>query len=329
MFVNSCAFLAFHVVNDNEARLFPMTRISSVRTGNHNPNTADYAALATENDRLLAALAAEAAERQKFYTEMETARSVQERIFPTVRPAISGLDYFADWRPARAVSGDYIDYFEMNGGNLGLAVGDVCGKGVSAALLTSSLHSLVRALRFARTPSLRVLVRTIDKLFAEVCPDNCYATLFVSEYDPDSGQLHYVNAGHEPPFVLRKSGSHFQTEFLESGGPVIGMLHDASYREGVISLRPGDLLVAYTDGLYETANASGEEWGWPRLQETVEACADEPARDIVEGVLECSEAFASGTPRRDDVTLWVGHVQDAVAETPRWRSESVAELVAA
>jgi phosphoserine phosphatase RsbU/P len=296
-----------------------MTRITHVSTSTH--LTADYAALAIENDRLMAALAAESAERQ-------TARSVQERIFPAARPVIPGLDYFADWRPARGVSGDYIDYFEMNGGNLGLAIGDVCGKGVPAALLTSSLHSLIRALRFAHASSLKVLVRTIDKLFAEVCPDNCYATLFLSEYDPESGRLHYVNAGHEPPFVLRKSGGHFQTVFLESGGPVIGMLHDAEYREGVVTLRPGDVLVAYTDGLCETTNAAGEEWGWPHFQETLEACVEEQARDIVEGVLECAESFAGGAPQRDDVTLWVGKVDEAVAEPIHWRS-AAAELVAA
>jgi sigma-B regulation protein RsbU (phosphoserine phosphatase) len=269
-------------------------------------------------------------ERQKFYSELELARCVQERIFPATRPVIPGLDYYADWRPARGVSGDYIDYFETNGGNLGLAVGDVCGKGVPAALLTSSLHSLLRALRFARTSSLKVLVRTIDKLFAEVCPDNCYATLFVGEYDPATGQLHYVNAGHEPPFVLRKSGGHFQAIFLESGGPVIGMLRNAGYREGVVSLHPGDVLVAYTDGLCETANTAGEEWGWPRFQETVEACAEQHARDIVEGVLDSAEAFAEGAPRRDDVTLWVGKVDEAIAEEVPWLAESVAaELVAA
>jgi sigma-B regulation protein RsbU (phosphoserine phosphatase) len=278
---------------------------------------------------LIAALAAETAERQKFYTELEFARNVQDRLFPTVRPVISGLDYFADWRPARGESGDYIDFFEMNGGNLGLALGDVSGKGLPAALLTSSLHNMIRALRLARTSSLKELVHTIDKLFTEACPDSCYATLFVSEYDPDSGQLRYVNAGHEPPFVLRRHGKHFQTVFLESGGPVIGMLHDSQYREGLVSLRPGDLLVAYTDGVYESENASGEEWGWPRFQETLEACADEPAREIVEDVLDCAEAFSRGAPRHDDVTLWVGRVQDAVAETPRWRMESVAELVAA
>jgi sigma-B regulation protein RsbU (phosphoserine phosphatase) len=188
---------------------------------------------------------------------------------------------------------------------------------------------LIRALRYAHTSNLRLLVGTVDKLFAEVCPDNCYATLFLGEYDSSSCQLHYVNAGHEPPFVLRKNGRHFQTIFLESGGPVIGMLRDSAYREGVVSLRPGDVLVAYTDGLCETSNAAGEEWGWARFQETVEACADEPARDIVAGVLQCAEDFAAGAPPKEDATLWVGRIQTAVAETPRYRTDSVAELVAA
>ena len=258
-----------------------------------------------------------------------TPTTFEERSFPTARPVIPGLDYFGDWRPARGASGDYMDYFEMNDGNLGLAVGDVSGKGVPATMLKSSLHSMIRALRSARNFSLKALVRTVDKLFFEISPDKCYATLFVGEYDPSNGRLHYVNAGHEPPFVLRKHGTHFQTDFLEPGGPVIGMLRESSYREGVFSLKPGDLLVAYTDGVCQTTNLAGEEWGWPRFLKTVEECADQPARDMVEGVMQKAEAFAAGAPPRDDLTLFVGRVQDEIAATPRFRSESVSELVAA
>jgi sigma-B regulation protein RsbU (phosphoserine phosphatase) len=260
-----------------------------------------------------------------------TPTKLRERIFPTAHPVIPGLDYFGDWRPAggeSGESGDYIDYFEMNGGNLGLAVGDVSGKGVPPVLLTSSLHSMIRALRFVRNFSLRALVRTIDKLFSEVSPDNSYATLFVGEYDPSSGRLHYVNAGHEPPFVLRKNGTHFQTDFLEPGGPVIGLLRESSYREGVVSLKPGDALVAYTDGLCETTNRSGEEWGWPRFMKTVEDRSDQRARDIVEGVMQTAEAFAGGAPPHDDATLFVGRVQEAIAAKPPWEAECVEAPVA-
>ena len=147
-------------------------------------------------------------------------------------------------------------------------MGDVCGKGASAAVLTSSVHSMIRALRFARTFSLKVLVRNIDKLFSEVCPDNCYATLFVGEYDPSSGRLHYVNAGHEPPFVLRRQGKHFQTLFLEASGPVIGMLRESSYRESVVALRPGDVLVAYTDGLCKCDQPFGRGMGMAAASES-------------------------------------------------------------
>jgi len=188
---------------------------------------------------------------------------------------------------------------------------------------------VIRALRSARNFSLKALVRTIDKLFSEISPDKCYATLFVGEYDPASGRLHYVNAGHEPPFVLRKRGAHFQTIFLDPGGPVIGMLKESKYREGVIALKPGDALVAYTDGLCDTTNPAGEEWGWPRFLQSVEECADHPARDMVEGVIRSAETFAGGAPPHDDVTLFVGRVQEAVAETPPWELRHATELVAA
>ena len=257
-----------------------------------------------------------------------TTTTLRERIFPTAHPVIPGLDYFGDWRPARGKGADYIDYFKMKDGNLGLAVGDVRGKGVPPALLKTSLHSMIRALRVARNFSLKALMRTIDKIFSEVCPDNSYATLFVGEYDPSNGRLHYVNAGHEPPIVLRRTGGHFQTVFLEPGGPVIGMLRESSYREGVVSLTPGDVLVAYTDGLCETANPSGEQWGWPRFLKAVEDSADQHARDIVEGVMQRAEEFAGGAAPHDDATLFVGRVHEAAVGRQCWDAECVAAAAA-
>jgi sigma-B regulation protein RsbU (phosphoserine phosphatase) len=260
-----------------------------------------------------AALTALPADRRDW--EMELAREVQNRTFPTTRPRIAGLDYFSDWRPARGLSGDYLDYFELPEGNLGLAIGDVSGKGLAAALLTSSLHSLARALRHYQHGSLSELTAAIDELFYEVCPDSSYATMFVARYDPARRFLHYVNAGHEPPVLLRKTPGGYRPVALEPTGPVIGMLRKSRFYENVVSLAPGDLLVAYTDGLCETLNARGEEWGFRRLLATVQACSYRKARDIVERVLETAEAFAGSCAQHDDMTLWLGRVEETHCRT--------------
>jgi sigma-B regulation protein RsbU (phosphoserine phosphatase) len=247
--------------------------------------------------------------------EMELAREVQNRAFPSTRPHIAGLDYYSDWRPAHGLSGDYLDYFELPEGNLGLAIGDVSGKGLAAALLTSSLHSLARALRHYQHGSLSDLTTAIDEMFYEVCPDSSYATMFVARYDPASRLLHYVNAGHEPPVVLRKIATGYRPVALEPTGPVIGMLRKSQFQENVVSLGPGDLLVAYTDGLCETANCRGEEWGFRRLMASIQACSYRKARDIVERVLETAETFAGGYPQHDDLTLWLGRIEESVKLT--------------
>ena len=242
--------------------------------------------------------------------ESQLAREIQSRIFPSTRPSIPGLDYYSDWRPAAGAGGDYLDYFEMEEGHFGLAVGDVSAHGIEAALLTSSLHSIVRALRFSQKGSVAEYVADVDELFREVCPDNCYATLFVARYDPLLGRLHYVNAGHEPPFVLRKTGQHYRNIRLESGGPWLGMLRRSPYREGVISLGPGDLLVAYTDGLCETTNPQGEEWGWQRFLDSLEIGPQRRAREMVSRVFAAADEFAAGAPQLDDMTLWLGRIEE-------------------
>ena len=261
--------------------------------------------------------------------ESQLAREVQSRIFPSVRPSIPGLDYFSDWRPASGVSGDYLDYFEMDEGSFLLAIGEVAATGLQAALLTASLHSIVRALRFAQAGSVAEFVETVDELFCEVCPDGCYATLFVGWYDPVSGRMHYVNAGHEPPFVLRKSGRQYRATRLESSGSLIGMLRKSTYREGVATLGPGDLLVAYTDGLCEATNLQGEEWGWRRFVESVQIGGNQRAREIVARVFEAQDRFAAGAPQFHDMTLWLGRVEETHSKPTLQLVESREEPVAA
>ncbi len=261
--------------------------------------------------------------------ESQLAREMQNRIFPSMRPSIPSLDYYSDWRPAADAGGDYLDYFELDEGNFGLAIGDVSAQGVEAALLTSSLHSIVRALRFSQTGSVAEFVANVDELFCEVCPDNCYATLFVGRYDPVLGRLHYVNAGHEPPFVLRKSGQHSRNIRLDSGGPWLGMLRKSPYREGVVSLGPGDMLVAYTDGLCEVSNPEGEEWGWRRFLDSLETGPKRRAREIVTRVFAAADEFAAGAPQLDDMTLWLGRIEEMHSRPTLQVVERAAEPVAA
>jgi sigma-B regulation protein RsbU (phosphoserine phosphatase) len=247
--------------------------------------------------------------------DMQLAREVQSRTFPTTHPCIVGLDYYSDWRAASGLSGDYLDYFELPEGSLGLAIGDVAGKGMAAALLTSSLRSLARALRQGSCRDLAELTSAIDALFYEVCPDSSYATMFVARYDPVRGVLHYVNAGHEPPVVLRKTPNGYRLLELEPTGPVIGMLRKSSFHENAITLAPGDMLVAYTDGLCETANPRGEEWGFRRMLATIQASSYRKARDIVDRVMDAAENFASGCPQYDDMTLWLGRIDEPASRT--------------
>jgi sigma-B regulation protein RsbU (phosphoserine phosphatase) len=198
-----------------------------------------------------------------------------------------------------------LDYYRTAEGELHLGVGDIAGKGLPAALLSGSLHSIVRTLDSAGWQRLPKLVERVDDLFCQVCPDGCFATLFMASFEPETRRLRYINAGHEPPFVLRRTRTGRRVIQLDPSGPVIGMLRHSAWREGALTLQPGDLLVAYTEGLCGTTDPRGEEWGWQRLVRYITDAADRPVRDIVEGVVETVEGFSAGR-RFDDITLWIG-----------------------
>lgn len=262
-----------------------------------------------------------------FLWESQFAREVQDRILPSTRPFIPNLDYYGDSRRTHRLNGDYLDYFEVNT-DLCLAIGDVEGNGLHSALLTASLHSIVRALRSAWSGSLANFVISVDGLFRQVCPEDCHTSLFVARYDPVSGNLHYVNAGHEPPFVLRHTGRRSRTIRLESGGPVLGLARRPSYRERVLPLNPGDLFVTYTDGVCEAASPQGEEWGWRRFLEAIQSGERMRVRDTVERVWEAVDRFTAGAAPFDDMTLWMARVDEADYRPLPRRAESL-ELVAA
>ena len=291
--------IAWHEIETDEfAKRAIAAALEGVKTA-----TAAQTALAQEVARLTSAIGREMAQRERLNRELEIAREVQEHLFPQRLPHVPGLDYCGQCRSAREVGGDYYDFLELSDGRLGMAIGDVSGKGVSAALLMASLEASLRALApVVHDPS--ELMERVNSLVCQASASNRYATLFYAQYDPVSRGLTYVNAGHNPPVVLRNSGGSHQVFRLDIGGPVIGLLPHR-YQRGAFSHEVGDLLVLFTDGVSESMNGRYEEWGEDRLIEFAKTCHGLPAPEALRRIMTSAEAFAAGAPQHDDMTLTV------------------------
>ena len=263
--------------------------------------SAAQTALAQEVARLTTAIGREMAQRERMNRELEIAREVQEHLFPQRLPPVAGLDYCGCCRPAREVGGDYYDFLELPEGRLGIAIGDVSGKGVGAALMMASLEASLRALAAVVEDPAELMGR-VNNLVYQASSANRYATLFYGQYDPANRRLSYVNAGHNPPVVLRNRHASSEVLRLETGGPVVGLLSHR-YQRGVFSLEAGDLVVLFTDGVSESMNGRYEEWGEDRLIELAKACHGLPALEGTKRILAAAEAFAAGAPQHDDMTL--------------------------
>jgi sigma-B regulation protein RsbU (phosphoserine phosphatase) len=274
------------------------------------------AGLALENAELFENLSTEIAQRERVSREIEIAREVQERLFPQVYPHIDGVDLAGYCRPAQEVGGDYYDFFLLpagsTGGGLGndsrlaLALGDISGKGISAALLMASLRASLRSAAQLQPGDLATLMRHVNRLVYESSTSNRYATFFYAEYDPHTRVLTYVNAGHNPPLVLR--GAELIT--LEATGTVIGLIPDVPYTRANQVLHPGDVLIAFTDGISEAMNAAEEEWGENRMVAAARSLLEEPqctatAEQLLNCILAAADSFTSGAPQHDDMTLLV------------------------
>ena len=259
--------------------------------------------MALENARLTATVAREVAQREKLDRELEIAREVQQRLFPQKRPPIAGLDYAGTCRPALGVGGDYYDFLALPGGQLGIAVGDVSGKGIAAALMMATLQASLRGEAIHVTGDLGQMMRGVNRLVFEASTSNRYATFFYAQYDPRERTLGYVNAGHNPPMLFRKCGQSWQVMRLDVGGTVIGLLEDFPFVQAAVAFQPGDLLVAYTDGVSEAMNPADEEWGEDRMREAIEQSGGLGAAQLIESILAAADAFAAGAPQHDDMTL--------------------------
>ena len=267
------------------------------------------AGLALEISALVHSLASEAARRERIDREIEIAREVQERLFPQQIPTLPGHSIHGACRPAQGVGGDYYDVLPLDDGTLGLAIGDVSGKGISAALLMASLRASLRGMTMDGPADLALLMSRVNRLVYESSATNRYATFFFGVYHPATRLLRYVNAGHNPPYVLRGDALHT----LEGGGPVIGLLPEASYEECHLTLQPGDLLLAYTDGISEALNLSEQEWGEERMLAAARARLPHDASTILRHIVEEADRFAANAPQFDDMTLLLMKLEGAAA----------------
>lgn len=247
--------------------------------------------------------------RQQLEAELEIAREVQGRLFPASPPELGDLEALGVCRPARAVSGDFFDYVQLDDGKLAISFGDVSGKGISAALVMASLHSILRTqVSLLRSGSSQGLERAaslvVERANLQLCEGTApekFSTLFFGAYDPESGRLTYSNAGHLPPLLLRDG----EISRLEINGMIIGAFPHAEYSSTSVALKSGDILVAYTDGVTEPENAHGEEYGEERLRRSVSHRADQALQSVIEDVMDDVVRWTGDSTLQDDMTMLV------------------------
>ncbi len=270
-------------------------------------------------------LLAEQKEKQRMENELAIAHEVQSQLFPHQVSELRALEVHGLCRPARTVSGDYYDFLPLGPEKLALAVGDISGKGISAALLMATIHSAVRAYTLERVPALAAataagdpamlgavpfaaqdgelspatLMAMLNRQLYGSTPAEKYATLWLGIYDGATRKLTYCNAGHLPPIIYGRDGS---LRRLDCGGTVIGLFGGLTYQEAQIELRAGEMLLAYSDGVTEPENEFGE-FGEKRLVELVHENLDLPLARISDAVIAAVNDWIGGAEQPDDVTL--------------------------
>jgi len=253
-------------------------------------------------------------ERARSDHELNVARRIQRSFLITEFPALSGLDIYATNISSRQVSGDFYDVLIAADGVQLLAIADVAGKGVPAALLTSMLQASLRMQLHDDRPVSEMLAR-INGLVYRSTEVGQFATFVLARFDDATGLLSYSNAGHNIPVVFHRDG---RRRMLERGGTMVGILENCRFEEEMVPLAVGDRVVFYTDGISEAANASGEMFGEERLYATIERMPREfTSRQVADGILESVRAFLDGTEAGDDMTLLVMRVvepQEAAAD---------------
>lgn len=230
--------------------------------------------------------------------------AVQQRFMQGLGRISGSIDYCGRCRQVRALGGDCCDFTPLAGDRVAFVVGDASGKGLSAALMIANVQSSLRTAALFTGDDPASLLKVVNHQAYSSLPDDRYTTLFYGVFDGAQRTLRYVNAGHNPPVVVRACGS---IDWLEAGGPPVGMFPDSTYEEKVVRLEPGDFLIAYTDGVTEATNPGGEAWGVQGLLQAAAGWApnkNDDAEDLVRLIFNSMDDF-SRSCQSDDVTLAV------------------------
>ena len=248
----------------------------------------------------------EALARQRLESELETARKIQEKLLPDEMPRVQGFEIAGTSIPSQQVGGDYFDFLDMGNEQLGVAIADVSGKGIPAALLMANLQASLHA-QVIKPSKVAEVASRLNNLLVRSTEANMFATFFYGILDRKESKFTSTNAGHNPPFLFRAEGD---IERLEAGGLLLGFLPDQEYKQQTVTMMPGDVVVLYTDGITEAAGVSAEKisenlFGEERLIEVARANMARSARGIQSFILKAITEHTAGVPQFDDITLVV------------------------
>lgn len=246
--------------------------------------------------------------RQRLENEISIAREVQNQLFPSTLPSVPGVEIEAICKAARSVSGDYYDFIQLSPTHVAIAIADISGKGISAALLMASLQAALRSQTLtegSESLSTAELVGRLNKHLVRNTGDDRFATFFIAVYDSATRTLRYTNAGHLPSFLICNGASHL----LDKGGMVLGVVDDYVYEQGVLQVGPNALLIGYSDGLVEPENVYGEEFGIPRLKEAAVRVQSAAPLMVAESLMAAAEEWAGTPEQADDMTVIVARLR--------------------
>jgi sigma-B regulation protein RsbU (phosphoserine phosphatase) len=259
---------------------------------------ASSAAIAIENARLYQM----AVEKGRMERELQMAHEIQAGLLPDETPQVSSWEFATLWQPAREVAGDYYDFIPLDpgGGQLGLVIADVSDKGMPAALFMALTRSVVRA-SVGHTPSPADGIAHANRLICADASGGMFVTLFYAQLNPETGDMTYVNAGHNPPLLYR-ADQDLLTE-LTSTGMALGVMEDTSFEQRTVRLNAGDFVFLYTDGVTEALDTQRREFGEERLQRVILDKRHAPAAEMVAGLEQALREFVGASSPADDVTI--------------------------